>query len=96
MIFDADLMIGTDDAADDALRTLSAAVADHAESIVLEPGDLLVVDNHAAVHGRTSFTPRFDGTDRWLQRTFVVEDLAASASERRGRVITTRFGVDES
>ncbi len=35
--------------------------------------------------------PRFDGTDRWLQRTFVVADLAASAGERLGRVITTRF-----
>ena len=44
-----------------------------------------------AVHGRSSFPARFDGTDRWLQRAFVVADLAPSAAERQGRVITTRF-----
>jgi hypothetical protein len=93
MVFDADLMVGADAAADGALRVLADAVAVHATAVVLEAGDLLVVDNDAAVHGRTSFTPRFDGTDRWLQRTFVVSDLAPSAGERRGRVITTTFGV---
>lgn len=92
MVFDADLMVGTDTGADAALQTLSTAVAAHATGAVLEPGDLLVVDNFAAVHGRSPFAPRYDGTDRWLQRTFVVSDLAPSAADRRGRVITTRFG----
>jgi hypothetical protein len=92
MIFDADLMVGTDGDADDALRALADITARHHTSAVLQPGDLLVVDNHVAVHGRSPFTPRFDGYDRWLQRTFVVSDLAASAGERDGRVITTRFG----
>jgi alpha-ketoglutarate-dependent taurine dioxygenase len=92
MVFDVDLMIGTDDEAERALRVLGEAVAACHTSVVLEPGDLLVVDNDAAVHGRSPFEPRFDGTDRWLQRTFVVADLAPSAGERTGRVITTRFG----
>lgn len=94
MVFDADLMVGTDAAADDALRSLGDAVAAHRRSITLAAGDLLVVDNNVAVHGRTPFTPRFDGTDRWLQRTFVVADLAPSAGDRAGRVINTSFGVD--
>ncbi len=58
------------------------------ESLVgraLEPGDLLVVDNHRAVHARTSFAPRYDGCDRWLQRMFAVADIAASAALRPGR-----------
>ncbi len=93
MVFDADLMVGTDEAADDALQALGHAVVALQTSVVLQPGDLLVVDNSVAVHGRTPFTARFDGTDRWLQRTFVVSDLAASAGERDGRVITTVFGV---
>src|SRR6478735_418300 len=93
MVFDADLMVGTDAEADDALRALGDAVAAHHTSVVLRSGDLLVIDNAAAVHGRSPFSPRFDGTDRWLQRTFVVPDLRASAGERRGRVITTRFGA---
>jgi alpha-ketoglutarate-dependent taurine dioxygenase len=94
MVFDADLMVGVDAAADDALGDLERAVAAEQRSITLSSGDLLVVDNNTAVHGRTPFTPRFDGTDRWLQRTFVVADLAPSAGERTGRVITTTFGAD--
>jgi L-asparagine oxygenase len=93
MVFDADLMVGTDQDADDALRALGRAVERLHTSIALELGDLLVVDNTVAVHGRTPFEPRFDGTDRWLQRTFVVSDLAPSAAERRSRVIVTQFGA---
>lgn len=93
MVFDADLMVGTDEAGDEALQVLTQAVSTRHTSVSLEAGDLLVVDNAMAVHGRSPFTPRFDGTDRWLQRTFVVTDLTASAADRNGRVITTRFGV---
>ena len=39
--------------------------------IRLAPGDVLVIDNDAAVHGRESFRARFDGTDRWLRRVSV-------------------------
>ncbi len=92
MVFDADLMHGTDAAADAALRALAAATSTHHTSTALERGDLLIVDNDAAVHGRSPFAPRFDGTDRWLQRSFVVTDLAPSAPDRRGRVIVTEFG----
>ncbi len=92
MLFDADLMVGTDPAADRALAELSEAVAGHHTGVVLEPGNLLIVDNTVAIHGRSQFQPRFDGFDRWLQRTFVVADLAASVAERHGRIITTRFG----
>ena len=92
LVFDADLMVGTDTDADDALRVLSDAIVAMQVAVVLERGDLLVVDNAVAVHGRSPYTPRFDGTDRWLQRTFVVSDLTANAADRRGRVITTVFG----
>lgn len=96
MVFDADLMVGTDTHAEDALLALADAVTQCRTSVALDAGDLLVVDNAVAVHGRTPYTPRFDGTDRWLQRTFVVSDLAPSAGERRGRVITTEFGTLEA
>jgi hypothetical protein len=92
MVFDEDLMVGTDDEADAALRTLGAAVRSHHTGVSLRAGDVLVVDNTIAVHGRTPFAARYDGTDRWLQRTMAVADLAASAADRRGRVITTVFG----
>ena len=92
MVFDQDLMMGIDEEADDALAEFGRALAAHHDGVVLEPGDLLVIDNDVVVHGRSPFSARFDGTDRWLQRTFVVDDLAASAGERTGRVITTVFG----
>jgi alpha-ketoglutarate-dependent taurine dioxygenase len=91
-IFDADLTVGTDSAAEDVLVQLRDLIEEIKTSVVLEPGDLLVVDNNVAVHGRSPFTARFDGLDRWLQRTFVVTDLAPSAGQRVGRVITTEFG----
>lgn len=93
MVFDADLMVGINSAAQDALECLGQHIEQCQASVTLEAGDLLIVDNNVSVHGRSPFTARFDGTDRWLQRTFVVSDLAPSAGERSGRVITTTFGV---
>jgi L-asparagine oxygenase len=92
MVFDQDLMVGVDEEAQDALEALGKALVAHHDGVVLEAGDLLVVDNDMVVHGRSPFAARFDGTDRWLQRAFVVTDLAASEHERDGRVITTLFG----
>lgn len=91
-IFDADLTVGTDAEAEDVLAQVRDLIETIKTSVVLEPGDLLVVDNNVAVHGRSPFTARFDGADRWLQRSFVVTDLAPSAGQRDGRVITTVFG----
>jgi alpha-ketoglutarate-dependent taurine dioxygenase len=91
-IFDADLTLGTDPGSDEVVRRLRELIEELKTSVVLEPGDLLVVDNNIAVHGRSPFVARFDGADRWLQRSFVVADLAPSAGERIGRVITTEFG----
>lgn len=93
MVFDEDLMVGIDDEADLALHLLGEALSAHHDGVVLESGDLVIIDNDMVVHGRSPFTPRFDGTDRWLQRAFVVTDVAASAGERTGRMITTVFGV---
>ena len=92
MVFDHDLMVGTDEQAEDALAILGDALSDHRQTVALEAGDLLIIDNAMVVHGRSPFASRFDGTDRWLQRAFVVTDLAASDGERAGRVITTVFG----
>jgi len=91
-IYDADLTIGIDSESNDVLRELRELIGEIKTSVVLEPGDLLIVDNNVAVHGRSPFIARFDGADRWLQRAFVVADLAPSALERSGRVVTTQFG----
>ncbi|WP_438818498.1 TauD/TfdA family dioxygenase [Streptomyces brasiliscabiei] len=68
-----------------------AALAELAEvahrtytAIRLRPGDLAVVDNRVTLHGRSAFTPRYDGRDRWLQRTFAFSDLRRSRDHRPG------------
>ncbi len=91
LTFDGELTFGTDARAETAIAEVNEAIGRARTAVTLEAGDLLIVDNYRAVHGRSPFTARFDGTDRWLQRTFVVSSLAPSADERRGRVITTRF-----
>ena len=89
--FDGELTIGIDREAEEALDEVRHAIESARTSLTLATGNLLIIDNHQAVHGRSPFTARFDGTDRWLQRTFVLDDLAPSVGERVGRVITTRF-----
>ncbi len=91
-MYDADLMVGIDSAAQDVLEWLESAIRESSRCVVLDAGDLMVVDNNVAVHGHTPFVARFDGTDRWIQRTFVVSDLSPSASDSVGRTITTTFG----
>ncbi|MEU8433894.1 TauD/TfdA family dioxygenase [Streptomyces sp. NPDC029216] len=53
-----------------ALQALAGALEAVCAEVVLEPGDLLLVDNHIAAHGRSAFTPRYDGRDRWLRRFY--------------------------
>ncbi|WP_182877986.1 TauD/TfdA family dioxygenase [Microbispora sp. H10670] len=53
------------------LRTLREGIADRTVTINLRTGDLLLIDNTHLVHGRTAYQPRYDGTDRWLQRCLI-------------------------
>lgn len=76
----------TTDRARAALDELAELFDLTARTVRLVPGDLAIVDNRVAVHGRTPFRPRYDGRDRWLQRTFVLTDL------RRSRELRARDG----
>lgn len=66
-----------DSAAADAVRCFSAALNHQlvCNSVFLQPGNLLLINNRKAVHGRSAFIPRYDGDDRWLHRTYVRSDL---------------------
>ncbi len=67
-----------------ALKTLKEALLKVTVESRLEKGELLIVDNRVAVHARTSFQPKYDGHDRWLQRLFVVHDFRRSRASRPG------------
>ncbi len=51
--------------------------------IGLAPGDCVFLDNFRAVHGRKSFRPRYDGSDRWLKRLNITRNLRGSRAWRR-------------
>ena len=59
--------------------------------VTLEPGQALLINNRKGVHSRSPFPARYDGTDRWLQRTYIrrslwnIRDQAVSDSRRTHR-----------
>lgn len=82
MVFDQDLMRGTDGAAQDLLEHLISAYVDGRSAYTLREGDVLILDNKRAAHGRSDFIAQFDGTDRFVIRSFVVRDLDRSRHAR--------------
>ncbi|MFE9613498.1 TauD/TfdA family dioxygenase [Streptomyces sp. NPDC006012] len=82
LCFDEAATRGLTDAGRAALGELSAVVQRSYNGVRLRAGDLAVVDNRVALHGRSSFTPRYDGRDRWLQRMFSFADLRRSRDHR--------------
>ncbi|HET8662495.1 MAG TPA: TauD/TfdA family dioxygenase [Micromonosporaceae bacterium] len=54
-----------------AYAALGRALDECGSTVALDPGDVLLIDNDVAVHGRLPFQPRYDGTDRWLKRLLV-------------------------
>jgi Fe(II)/alpha-ketoglutarate-dependent arginine beta-hydroxylase len=76
------------DAADgeacEALETVIKAVDERLQDIRLESGELLIIDNLRSVHGRRSFTARYDGSDRWLRVVHATADLRRSEGLRVG------------
>jgi L-asparagine oxygenase len=70
-----------------ATRTMARlrAALDEVEcELALETGGMVFLDNRLVVHGRIAFTPRYDGTDRWLHRVFVHLDHRRSRVFRDG------------
>nr|BFD88039.1 clavaminate synthase family protein [Streptomyces sp. Xyl84] len=64
-----------------AYERLGAGFEAEGFTVPLAPGDVLVVDNDAVVHGRVAFRPRYDGTDRWLKRVLVRSSRGRPARE---------------
>jgi L-asparagine oxygenase len=73
-----------DESAERALTALHDALQKVRRESVLRRGDLAIVDNSVAVHGRSAFIPRYDGEDRWLQRLFVVSSIRATLGLLQG------------
>ena len=74
VLVDQDLMHGITADAQKLLEKVVQLYIDNRDAHNLQPGDLLLLDNLRAMHGRSSYTPRFDGKDRFIARGFVVRD----------------------
>jgi L-asparagine oxygenase len=61
-----------------AVKCLDDAI----QSVPVGPGDILIVDNHRAVHGRAPFHARYDGGDRWILKLSLTRDLMKSRAFR--------------
>ncbi|MFF1401700.1 guanitoxin biosynthesis L-enduracididine beta-hydroxylase GntD [Streptomyces sp. NPDC058294] len=85
LCFDATHMSAPEDDPE-AVRAFAAAhelLTRSARPRALDAGTFVFLNNHRVVHGRSSFTARYDGTDRWLKRVNVTHDLRKSRGLRR-------------
>jgi Fe(II)/alpha-ketoglutarate-dependent arginine beta-hydroxylase len=81
-----------DPEAGQALNRIIGKIDNSLQTVHLEAGDLLIIDNYRVVHGRTAFNASYDGTGRWLKRVNIVRDLRKSSALRRSfesRIIET-------
>lgn len=75
-------MKGVNPEAQWALDMLKESLKKVSISYTLSPGDMMIINNRLAAHARSSFTPRYDGKDRWLQRMYTVVDFHRSSFSR--------------
>jgi hypothetical protein len=59
----------------EAMDRLRRAMERNAAEVVVDPGDVIVIDNYTAVHARRAFEPHFDGRDRWMKRINISRDF---------------------
>lgn len=69
--YDRNLMRSSDRGGMAVLDKLSELVEKLKVTYYLRSGQLAVIENWRTIHGRTEFTPRYDGSDRWLKRVLV-------------------------
>lgn len=93
LVFDQDLIFGIHEEADELINKIVDIYYKRRLSHVMVPGEILLVDNKRTVHGRSKFAPKYDGSDRFIIRTFVVFDYQKSEYARsdKGRMVSARF-----
>ena len=82
LIFDQDLMFGMTEESQKLIAKIVAIYYQHRITHNLKPGEIIFIDNRRAVHGRSSFSPNYDGYDRFLIRCFGTFDYEKSRDAR--------------
>jgi|GEM_PF-7042548 len=79
----------------DALQEFQKALDKNVQSVNLQPGEMLFVDNRKLLHGRRAFdSSHLDASDRrWLRRVFIAQNssLTAKITESKDRILTSQY-----
>jgi L-asparagine oxygenase len=82
LVFDQDLMTGVTEESDKMVKKITDIYYKYRLRHNLKPGEIILVDNNRAVHGRSPFFPKYDGYDRFLVRCFGIFDYDKSEYAR--------------
>jgi len=93
LVFDQDLMFGINDESNNLLKKIIEIYYKKRIQHNLQSGQIILIDNTRAVHGRSPFYPNYDGNDRFLIRCFAVYDYDYSDYARKdsGRMISAIY-----
>jgi L-asparagine oxygenase len=94
LVFDQDLMAGLTEDANRLLHKIVDIYYRHRIMHNFKSGEIMMVDNRRAIHGRSAFYPRYNGYDRFLVRCFATLDFERSQYAREGsdkRVVQATF-----
>lgn len=84
LIFDQDLMKGIDDKSNRMIKKIVDIYYKYRIEHNLKPGEIIIIDNRMALHGRSPFFPKYDGYDRFLIRCFATTNYKNSEDARTG------------
>lgn len=73
IVFDPPFTTCLTESAQKAFTELQKSINRNKKTVVLEKGDLLIFDNRRVAHARSSYQPKYDGSDRWLLRCLLLE-----------------------
>jgi L-asparagine oxygenase len=82
LVFDQDLIKGLTKEATELIEKIVKIYYNHRTAYSLQTGDIMFIDNNRAVHGRSSFSPLYNGNDRFLIRAFGTKNLKCSEYAR--------------
>jgi len=91
LVFDQDLMFSSDEMGEHLLKKIISIYYEKRFQHNLKPGEIILIDNRRAVHGRSPFFPKYDGHDRFLVRCFGTFDYEKSEYARTGRMVKAVF-----
>ena len=83
LIFDQDLMFGITEESNKIIKKISDIYYINRNKHNLKPGEIILIDNNRAIHGRSPFFPKYDGNDRFLVRAFGTFNYEKSSFARK-------------